>query len=396
MSTLLRGNRELIKAMNRNLIFNTIRRHGPLSRTQLTEITGLSVGAVSQIIGDLIDERWILEVGEGDYTGGRRQMLLRLNADAGCAIGLKLMENRVVCAVTNLECGVLHYSEQQADFGTAPDSVVHILAAIVEKITATLSGKQLFGVGVGLAGVIYAQSGIVHYSPYFGWRDVPLAELLRARLRLPVYVENDVNTLTITEQLFGDGRHQRNFIVVTIGRGVGMGMVINSQLYQGGRGGVGELGHITLDPAGPPCTCGKNGCLEALAADPAVIRYITQRSGEVRLTTLAQVVTAAESGDALAQEALLFSGQYLGVGIATAINLLAPSLVIISGEGIMAGDYRLQPMFEAMRRHTFNSLLDGVEVKVTPTDDQAWARGAASLVIGKLFESPLIEDRAEV
>lgn len=394
MSTFVRGNKDLIKAINRNLILNTIRRHGALSRTQLTEISRLSVGAVSQITGELLQEAWLLESGEGDYTGGRRQTLLRLNPDAGCAIGLKLMERKIVCALTDLESKVLRYHDAPMPAERDPAIIVNALADAVEA-TVSASGverRKLLGVGVGVAGVTYPQLGVVHYSPYLGWRDIPLAEMMRVRLHLPVYIENDVNTLTLSEQLFGAGRHVDNFVVVTIGRGIGMGIVINHQLYQGAKGGMGELGHITFDPAGPICTCGKRGCLEAFAADPAVIAYVRHsRTSQDAPNSLEAVVALADEGDSLAQLALARSGEILGIGLSTIVNLLCPSLLIVSGEGIIAGAYRIAPMMEALRAHTFNGLLDDVEVTTIATDDHAWARGAASLVIGKLFESPLIE-----
>jgi N-acetylglucosamine repressor len=167
--------------------------------------------------------------------------------------------------------------------------------------------------------------------------------------------------------------------------------VINHQLYRGHKGGVGELGHITLAPDGPLCDCGKRGCLEALAADPAVLGSVQDAFDEP--ITLEKVVDAADQGDEPARRALAQSGYYLGVGLATVVNLFCPSLIIVSGEGVSAGAYRLDPMFEALREHTFNGLLDGVEILVKPTDDQAWARGAAGLVVGKLFESPLVRSQ---
>jgi hypothetical protein len=249
MPALKRGNRDLIKAMNRNLLVNILRREGALSRTQLTEISGLSVGAVSQITTELIQDRWILEVGEGDYTGGRRQVLLKLNPTMGYALGLKLMEDRAVCAVTNFDARVLHYREQPLNAGTQPEAISDALALIINDVIASsgLQHDQFFGIGIGLAGVIYGQRGIVHYSPFFGWRNVPLAHMLQARLGLPVTIENDVNTLTLTEHLFGAGRQCSNLVVVTVGRGIGMGMIINGQLYHGAQGGAGELGHTIVD-----------------------------------------------------------------------------------------------------------------------------------------------------
>ncbi len=394
MSTFVRGSKDLIKAINRNLILNTIRRHGALSRTQITEISRLSVGAVSQLTNELLDEAWLLEGGEGDYTGGRRQTLLRLNPDAGCAIGIKVMDRRIVCALTDLQSKVLHYHDLPMPIDTDVSHVAALLADAVEE-TVRSSGierKKLLGVGIGIAGVIYPQQGIVHYSPYLGWRDVPLADLMRVRLQLPVYLENDVNTLTLAEQLFGAGRHIENFAVITIGRGIGMGLVVKHQLYQGARGGMGEIGHITFDPAGPVCSCGKRGCLEAFAADPAVVAYVRQsRSSETPPDSLEDVIALADAGDPLAVAALARSGEIVGIGLSTVINLLCPSMLIISGEGVIAGDYRVKPMLGALKAHTFNGLLDDVQVIIEPTDDHSWARGAASLVIGKLFESPLVE-----
>lgn len=397
MSKLQRGNRTLIKAMNRSLVLNTIRREGPLSRTRLTELSGLSVGTVSQITNDLITKNWILEVGEGDYTGGRRQMMLRLNPNAGVVVGLKLMENRVVGAVTDLESRVLYYSERDIDVQSEPRTISRTLVDIVEGMIASAKVRRsrVVGVGIGVAGAVDADEGVVHLSPFFGWRDVPLAQLIEDRLGLPVYIDNDVNTLTAAEQLFGPGQHQANFVVVTVGRGIGMGMVIEHEVYQGQQGGAGELGHITLEVGGPLCDCGKRGCLEAIASDPAVIQYVRDRhQGATLPTTLEDVVASAARGDAVAREALNRSGHYLGIGLATVVNMLCPSLLIISGEGVIAGDYRLTPMFDALREHTFNGLLDGVEIVVQRTDDRAWARGAASVVIGKLFESPRLDAEA--
>jgi N-acetylglucosamine repressor len=383
-----RGDRDLMRAMNRNLILNTVRSQGPLSRTQLTELSGLSVGAVSQIVNDLLEDNWINEVGESDYTGGRRQVMLRLNPTAGYVVGLKLMENRVVCAVSDLETTVLNYVEHPLTGAHNPEIVAETLAQVVihALYTTGITRENVRGVGIGLAGVINGETGIVHYSPFFHWQHIPLADMIAGHLSLPVYLENDVNTLTITEQLFGPGHDVANFAVVTVGRGIGLGVVINHQLYRGHQGGVGELGHITIVPDGPPCDCGKRGCLEALAADPAVFRDVQNTSTP---PTLESVVRAAEHGDETARGALARSGYYLGLGLATVVNLFCPTLIIVSGEGVAAGKYRLDPMFEALRAHTFNGLLDGVETLVKPADDRAWARGAAGLVVGKLFESPL-------
>ena len=400
LSQLRRGNRDLIKAMNRNLILNIVRKHGPISRTHITNRSGLSVGAVSQLTNELLEENWLITAGESESTGGRPQVMLRLNPHAGTVVGLKLMENRVVCAVTDLEATILYYSERAVTYDHSVDAVATTLAEVVKHtmFEADVNRKNVLGVGIGMAGVIDYQQGVVHYSPYFHWQDVSLAGRVTEQLSIPVYLENDVNTLTIEEQLFGAGRDIANFAVLTVGRGIGLGMVINHQLYQGTPGGVGEIGHVTMQLHGPACDCGKWGCLEAIASDPAVVRSITNALKEGAVSSLklpvtfAQIVAAADHGDALAQQVLHQSGVYLGLGLSMVVNLVHPSLIVVSGEGVQAGNHRLEPMIESLREHAFNGLMDNVNILVKPMTDETWARGAASLVVGKLFESPLLTE----
>ncbi len=314
------------------------------------------------------------------------------------------MENRVVCAVTDLEATVLNYVERPLPNAPDPATVADFLTQIVvyALYDADISREKVRGVGVGLAGVINSDAGIVHYSPFFHWQDIPLAKMVSERLSLPVYLENDVNTLTITEQLFGPGHGVANFVVMTIGRGIGLGMVMNHQLYRGHKGGVGELGHITLVADGPACDCGKRGCLEAFAADPAMLRLVEDaiaQGADTSLTapaTIAAVKQAAAQGDPLACDILAQSGYYLGLGLSSVVNLFCPSLIIISGEGVTAGSQRLDAMFETLQANTFNGLLDDVDIQIKPADDQAWARGASGLVVGKIFESPLTETESAV
>ncbi|MCB9453010.1 MAG: ROK family transcriptional regulator [Anaerolineaceae bacterium] len=386
MGTLIRGNRDLIKEMNRSLLLNIIRREGQLSRKQLTEISGLSVGAVSGIVAEMLANQWIMEVGEGDFTGGRRQTMIKLNSQAGYAVGLKLMEDRAVIAVTNFESRIIEYTERAISSQASPEQIIDEIAMIIQSTLddSKIAFNKLFGIGIGLAGVIRSKEGIVRYSPFFGWREFPLAGMLEEKLQRPVWIDNDVNTLTLTEQLFGAGTHHANFLVITIGRGIGLGVVINSQLYQGVNGGAGEVGHMILsqqpDVGYRP--------LEEVAADPAVVAHVAQYHP---VKTLGDVVILAEAGDDHAIQALADSGEKIGVGLANVINILNPELVIISGEGTLAGDFRLKPLFAAIQHYVFDGLLDDVQIVVEPTNDQAWARGAASLVISKVFESPIVE-----
>jgi len=399
LARLRRGNRDLIREINRNLVLNLIKSHGPISRTDIARLSGLSLATVSGIAAGFIESGLVHEMGEGESTGGRKPVLLRLNYRAGFVVGVKLMERAVASALTDLDAHVLHHRVTPLEGQHSLAAVQEVIAAAVEATIAAsqVERERVLGIGIGMAGVVDGQAGVCRYSPFFGWRDVALAPPIATHFGLPVYLENDVNTLTIAEQWFGYGHGVDHFVVVTVGRGIGAGIVVNGQFYRGALGGAGEFGHITLLQDGPLCDCGKRGCLEALASDPAVVRQARAaialgertRLAGVEPLTLEAVMAAAEAGDALARRLLADSGRWLGIGIATLVNILNPRLVIVGGEGVQAGEWRFGPMREAIRAHAFDGLADELEIIMEPSGDETWARGAACVVLGELFKSPV-------
>lgn len=402
MGHLRKGNRDLIKEINRNLVLNLIKNRGPISRTEIARLSGLSPATISGIAADFIASGLVDEMGEGESTGGRRPVLLRLNHQAGFVVGVKLMEDAITSAVTDLDANVLYHRvttlEDARDVSAVLGAIVRAIEMTIEKSGVERAG--VLGIGIGMAGVIRGKEGLCHYSPFFGWRDVKVAGPIEAHFGLPVCIDNDVNTLTIAEQWFGYGHGVDDFVVVTVGRGIGAGIVANGQLCRGALGGAGEFGHITLAAEGPLCDCGKRGCLEALASDPAVFRMVRERiaAGEesvltgIEVPTLQDVIRAAEGGDQVARGVLASSGRWLGVGIANLVNILNPQLVIVAGEGVRAGEYRFQVMREAIGMHAFDGLAKELKIVIEPSGDETWARGAASLVLGEIFKHPLYRD----
>lgn len=413
------GDRGLIKAINRNLVLNLIKSKGPISRRELARLSGLSPASVSTITRELLARGFVHEIGEGESRGGRRPVLLRLNHAAGFVVGVKVTDEVVTSAITDLDARVLHHRvtplqakqprraaralrdelPEREGRGVHPDAVLGVVIDAIEKTIreSGVSRRRVLGIGMGLAGVIDGEAGVCRYSPFFGWRHVPVADPIARHFRLPVYLENDVNTLTIAEQWFGHGHGVDHFVVVTVGRGVGAGFVLNGQFYRGADGGAGEVGHVTMREEGPQCECGKRGCLEALASDPAVIREVRAALargedsvlGRARSLSPNEVFEAAEAGDRLARRVLAEAGRWLGVGIALLVNLINPHLVIVGGEGVRAGEWRLGPMREALSMHTFAGLGSDLRIVVEPAGDETWARGAACVVLGELFKSPV-------
>jgi glucokinase-like ROK family protein len=317
-----------------------------------------------------------------------------INPKGGYVVGIKLTETHAICALTDLEALILAKSSLPLS-GHDPVQVVDDLARMVLSFIREqkIAKKQLLGVGVGLAGIIDAENGILRQSPIYGWNNVPLQEMLQSKLHIPVYIENDVNTLTLTERWFGPGQGIDHFLTVTVGRGVGLGIVANGQFYRGHSGGAGEFGHITMNPDGPICACGKRGCLEAYVGDPGLIRSAQEAVAQGDLSApvedVDELLSLAQSGDRCAVQIFGEAGRILGIGIATLINLFNPKKIIISGEGTREGDYLFIPMKESIRQNTMPGLFDPKIVEIVPWGDDAWARGAAGLVLREVFESPI-------
>jgi glucokinase-like ROK family protein len=281
--------------------------------------------------------------------------------------------------------------------GHDPARVVKDLAQMVITFIREqkIAKKQLLGVGVGLAGIVDAENGILRQSPIYGWDNVPLRDMLQSQLHSPVYIENDVNTLTLTEKWFGHGQGVDNFLTVTVGRGVGLGIVANGQFYRGQAGGAGEFGHTTINPDGPACACGKRGCLEAYVGDPGLVHAAQEFAARGELSASVQnlddLLSLAQTGDSTAIEIFDKAGRILGIGIANLINLFNPKKIIISGEGTREGDFLFIPMKESIQQNTMPGLFDVNIVEIAPWGDDAWARGAAGLVLGKYLNHPSIK-----
>ncbi len=383
-----------MRALNRSTVLNAIKTHGPIARAEVARRSGLSPATVTGITAELIAEDLVFEKEAGDSSGGRRPILLAINPRGGCVVGIKLTETQLVGALTDLEAAVVTTHARPIStrsYEKTLDSLAQVVQNLVQ--ASGFPKNRLLGVGIGLAGTVDAENGVLRQSPYLGWRDLPIRKLLRAKVRVPVYVDNDVNTLTVAEKWFGAGLGLDHFLTVTVGRGVGLGIVVNGQFYRGAGGGAGEFGHTVIDPDGPTCACGKRGCLEAFVSDPGLMFMAAQavRRGDLTVTpqNVAELVALADSGNVVARNIFARAGEILGRGLANLINVFDPQRIIVGGEGVRAGEWLFGPMRAAIALHVLPSLASDAEIRVEPWGDDAWARGAASLVLRELFESPV-------
>ena len=258
--------------------------------------------------------------------------------------------------------------------------------------SAAVSPSKVLGVGIGMSGVVETSTGVCKFSHLLQWNDVELAEPLRARLGLPVWVDNDVNTLAVAEKWAGDASASTDFITLTVGRGIGLGIVVDRSLYRGANGASGEFGHMIVEPGGPRCECGRYGCLEAMVGEGAIRRRVGERKGhDVSRDELQLLI---ELGDSAALEVVDSAGRKLGLAVANVVTLLNPELLIICGEGTSLGEPFLGPIVSAVREQTFADLGRQVEIKIQTWGDEAWAVGAATLVLRESFNLPGADDRS--
>lgn len=385
------GSSGLSRDLNRTAILRLIGVSGPIARTRIAKQLALSPATVTSITRELIESGLVREAERVPSAGGRPASLLEIVGSAATALGVKIAPDRLVGVVVDLDGTVLQRFEAALDAGR--DAFIDDIGAVLaDWLASTPERSPLLGVGLGVPGVVHADRGSVT-APLIGWRDLGLRDGLQQKLGIPVLVDNDVNTLAISERLYGRGRGTENFVTVTLGRGIGLGIVAGGDIYHGFRGGAGEFGHVTVVDDGPLCTCGKHGCLEALVADPALVAEARANGVVGRSGTIESLRRKAQSGDAAAAAIFDRAGALLGRSVAGLVNILSPELVLLSGEGTEGWAYFAGAFENAFRANLFPPLGD-VTVEVDPWDDVKWAIGAAAIVLRATF-TPLVDGREQ-
>ncbi|MDQ0604127.1 putative NBD/HSP70 family sugar kinase [Streptomyces canus] len=361
-------------------VFTTVLSQGPLARLEVARRVGLSAAAVTKAVRPLIEAGYLVEGADDEARPalGRPANLVRVDGGRALFIGVKVTGDEIIGVLTDLCCRI-----RVARHVPLPDraakAVLASVADLVQDLLTEADGVPVPGLGVAVSGDVDRAEGAVRYSPFLDWRDVPLAELIALTTGLPVTVDNDVRALTVAEQWFGAGAGLSDFAVVTVGAGIGCGLVVHGRVVSGAHGVAGEIGHVAVDPNGPLCHCGNRGCVEAIAGEAAIVRRIREITG-AELADAAEALALARRGVAGAREVYARAGEAIGRGIATVANLLGPERVIISGEGLAAYDLFAEQIRDAFVAAAFGSAAQ-CDVLTRPLPFEEWARGAAATAI---------------
>jgi len=392
--------RDLMRVINRSRILEAIRTVGMIPRIDIARTTGLSQALVTGLTADLIKEGLIIEKQSGEYEGGRRPMLLALNPDGAFVVGVNLSITELSVVIVNFEGTVVaSYVQSLAPIHhTVSEIATSVVAAVQACIwEANFAKEQISGVGIGIPGLVDPDSGNIRFLPNYGWENVNIKERVQSKLNHPCYIDNSSNTLALAEQWFGEGKGVEDFLVVTIENGVGLGAVINGRIYRGEAGVAGEFGHMTINPDGPECRCGKKGCVEAYAGNIAIMRDARQAALDGHWDckhpdrlTYEEVVSAAQNGADVLRRLFVRSGCMLGIGISHLITLLNPAKIIITGRGVRAGALIFDDMYSTLNNNLSTKFGNRTtQIIVKQWTEQDWARGAGALVLQELYKSPV-------
>jgi glucokinase len=311
-----------------------------------------------------------------------------------CVIGIDIGgTNLVVGALTEDGSRVLSHRTQPTDSGRGSDAVVADLVAMTQATIADLKQKapdaEVLGVGAGAPGPLDTREGIVRLTPNLGWVDLPLRALLHRGIGLPVALDNDANCAVLGESWMGAARGAHFVIGLTIGTGIGGGIVLDGSLYHGASDVAGEFGHTTIDIDGRRCGCGNYGCLEAYASGTAIARRAAEQveagvasrlsdmvDGDLSRITAQTVYEAASEGDELAHEVVKETAHYLGAGVANFVNIFNPDLVVILGGVTHAGERLFEPLRREVNRRAFKPAVQACRIVPSELGGLAGVYGA--------------------
>ncbi len=365
-----------IKEHNRDLVLKMIIDNRVTSRADIARETKLTRATVSEVVTGLMAEGLVEEIGVGSSTGGKPSILLSLVSDARYLIGVYISEEKFIGAIVNLR-GEIKATVEIPVKSKDSDLALRSVTTILDQLMQT-AWKPIIGIGVGTPGLINTRDGIIINAVNLDWRDLPLARLLEERYHLPVSILNDSQATAIGEYVYGDPSSSNNLIVITVKHGIGSGILINGQLFQGDGGGAGEIGHIVIQQNGAMCRCGRHGCLETLASARAVLQQVQERAQAGETLDIAAVAQRCRGGDPDACRVVQAAGEALGKTIGSMVGVLNIEKVILTGDLVVFGDLWLEAVQNAMRRTALERMTQATRIQFGRLDYQACILGSAA------------------
>ncbi|WP_016777404.1 ROK family protein [Anaerophaga thermohalophila] len=351
------------------------------------------------ILGILMSKELIEKKGYGLSKGGRKPELYGIKSDAFYVVSVDMNIHRTQLTIfdsSNTKTGEVE------DFPLEMDNEISTLENLITRIDdfiakSRVDRKKIIGIGISFPGLVDSSGGF-NYS-YFNFGEKPVGSILQEQLHLPVFVENDAKAVALAVWRFGVARNQKDVLVLFLDWGIGLGMILNGKLYRGNEGLAGEFSHIPMVEDGDSCICGKNGCLQTIAAGATLVRKAREgilegksslmshfAEGDINDVDLKTVVDAALKGDQFAINLLSEVGEHLGKGISILIQLFNPGMIVLTGKMAEAGQYLTIPIQQAVNKYSMHRISESMKMKHSDMGKEVGLKGALAVVMEDVFD----------
>jgi predicted NBD/HSP70 family sugar kinase len=366
---------ETARLINRDIVLELIRASQPISRADLARRSGLGRSTISQIVEQLIGEDWVREGAMGSLPRGRRPTMVGLNEDL-VAIAVDIHPRQASVALVDLNGRLL--SRSLAPLTSDPADSMRLIIDCMQRMQRTAPRKSIKGIGISLPGRVNPVTQRLIFAPNLKWAEFDIKKTVETRMGLPVTMENDATACLLAELTFARMDGIRDAVLVAVAEGVGTCVLSNGQLVVGHNGMAGEFGHVPIDPSGPRCGCGKNGCWEVFSSSRAALRYYRELRPKGPTVSFQELLNLAEEGDSAAAQALTTQAMWIGRGLRILIAGLSPSTILIAGD-LTSAWHRFGPVIE---KEVKDLTLAGSSPLIRPSHEGEIARlrGAAALV----------------
>lgn len=392
-----------VKQYNQTKILNLINDIGPVSKVTIADKMNLTFTTVTNIVSQLELKGLIVESGFDSSKGGRKPILYDLNKNILYIVSVELIYNKIRATIFNLKTEIIERNEIKITPATSSENIIRLIFKAIDNILlkSKITLEFIYGIAVTSPGPVDNEKGIVLNAPQFkSWSMIPLKEIIENKYNLLTVVEKDSNAATYGEMWNGVAKSRKNVVTLQINYGIGGGIVIDKNIYYGSTRGAGELGHGTLDIAGPKCDCGNYGCLEVFSSIVAIEKNINKELSSGKESTLRNlydknpnsitiksIVEAAQKGDTLSIDVLQKAGKYIGASVANIVNYLNPEIVVLGGLLIEMYPNIMNVIVSEAKARAIDKFYDHTDIKKSILGESVDSIGAAAIVIQNIFNN---------
>ena len=392
------GDLKLIQELNRSIILKTIRHYGPISRSEIAKRNNISPTTVTSAVRRLLRDGLVCEDGVGKSNGGRKPVLVRFSPESRFIIGVAIANSSIKVAEMNLEAKSCKQKIFPIYNLMGKSFIDYLLRSISQFLEEYSDLTKCIGISIVSPGIIDVDKGIIYENTKLKLENIPLKEIVEKRFKLKTWLENDANAIALAEKQFGAYKKFKNLVYVTIGDGVGAGIIINGSIFRGRNGGTGEFGHTSIDRNGIYCDCGNRGCLENYVNWPAIYSKVSSSvvqgkhtmmleltEGDINRLTPSIFRYALKKDDQLAKEIMEDTAGYLATGIVNLVNLLNPDVIIFGGKVAYDNYFLLSRVKKIVFENALAILTNKLEIRPTSLGEDFRLIAAATIPLQEIF-----------